>query len=132
MKGITGDTITETGTLASASRRIIFRRVAGEAVRGSSPRLISGFSEVVLIAALLMVSRVLYAHLINRFVRGRKKFRQVVICLLLVMLVVWHPQITVIVAIYVYALSAPVAALWRRPSRNRTGNELPPAAGGKP
>ncbi len=72
---------------------------------------------VLLIAALLMVSRFAYSHLINRFLRGRKKFRQVVGLFLLVMLIVWEPQITTLVAIYAYALSAPVTWLWKMTSR---------------
>jgi len=68
---------------------------------------------VLLVSALLMVSRFSYSHLINRFLRGRKKFRNVVAYFLLVMVVVWQPQIAVIVGIYIYALSAPAAWLFR-------------------
>jgi CDP-diacylglycerol--serine O-phosphatidyltransferase len=67
---------------------------------------------VLLIAALLMVSQFSYAHLINRFLRGRKKFRTLVGFFLLVMLVVWEPQITVLLGIYLYALSAPVSSFY--------------------
>ena len=62
---------------------------------------------VLLIAGLLMVSRFSYTHLVNRFLRGRKKFRTLVG---FVMLVMWEPQITILLGIYLYALSAPV--LW--------------------
>jgi len=65
---------------------------------------------ILLLAALLMVSRFSYAHLINRFLRGRKRFRDVVALFLLVMLLVWQPQITALVAIYAYASSAPLMA----------------------
>ncbi len=84
---------------------------------------------VLLVAALLMVSRFAYSHLINRFLRGRKKFRQVVTFLFLVMLIFWQPQITVLVAIYIYALSAPVQWLWRLSTRQgrAPGNPPPPA-----
>lgn len=68
---------------------------------------------VLLCAALLMVSRFSYTHLINRFLRGRKNFRTLVGFFLLMMLIFWQPQISVIVGIYVYALSAPVAWLYR-------------------
>jgi len=69
---------------------------------------------MLLVAALLMVSRFAYAHLINRFLRGRKKFRHVVGFFLLVMFFVWQPQITVLVGIYTYAMSAPVSWIMRR------------------
>ena len=63
---------------------------------------------VLLISALLMVSRFAYSHLINRFMRGRKSFRTLVGFLLLAMIIVWQPQLSVVTAIYLYALSAPV------------------------
>jgi CDP-diacylglycerol---serine O-phosphatidyltransferase len=68
---------------------------------------------VLLFAGLLMVSRFSYSHLINRFLRGRKKFRTLVGFLILVMLMMWEPQITILLGIYVYALSAPVMWLFR-------------------
>jgi CDP-diacylglycerol---serine O-phosphatidyltransferase len=83
---------------------------------------------VLLIAALLMVSRFAYSHLINRFLRGRKKFRQVVGLFFLVMLIIWQPQITTLVAIYAYALSAPVTWLWKVAMRKERGMVRP--AGG--
>jgi CDP-diacylglycerol--serine O-phosphatidyltransferase len=83
---------------------------------------------VLLTAALLMVSRFPYSHLINRFLRGRKKFRQIVGFLFLFMLIFWQPQITTLVAIYVYALSSPVAWLWRVVFRKNRGAMAPGAA----
>lgn len=74
---------------------------------------------VLLVAALLMVSRFAYAHLINRFLRGRKRFRVVVVYLGLILLIVTLPQVTTLVLIYAYALSAPVGWLWKTCSRQR-------------
>jgi CDP-diacylglycerol---serine O-phosphatidyltransferase len=68
---------------------------------------------MLLAAALLMVSRFSYVHLINRFLRGRKRFRKLVGFLLLAMVIIWQPQITVLVGIYVYAMSAPIMAAYR-------------------
>jgi CDP-diacylglycerol---serine O-phosphatidyltransferase len=68
---------------------------------------------MLLCAALLMVSRFSYAHLINRFLRGRKTFRKLVGFFLLVMLVAWEPQITVLLGIYLYAVSAPAVWIFR-------------------
>jgi CDP-diacylglycerol---serine O-phosphatidyltransferase len=67
---------------------------------------------VLLFAGLLMVSRFSYAHLVNRFLRGRKRFRTLVGFVILVALVLWEPQITILLGIYVYALSAPVIWLY--------------------
>jgi CDP-diacylglycerol--serine O-phosphatidyltransferase len=69
---------------------------------------------VLLTAALLMVSRFPYSHLINRFLRGRKKFRDLVFYLCLGALILWESQIVSLVAIYIYALSAPTAWLFRK------------------
>ena len=69
---------------------------------------------MLLISALLMVSRFSYVHLVNRVMRRRKRFRTLVGFLLLGMVIVWEPQITVLVGIYVYTLSAPVMALYRK------------------
>jgi CDP-diacylglycerol--serine O-phosphatidyltransferase len=74
---------------------------------------------VLLIAALLMVSRFPYAHLINRFLRGRKKFRQLVGMFLVVMLLVFQPQIIALLAIYIYAVSAPLSLLLVKMFRRR-------------
>lgn len=65
-------------------------------------------------SALLMVSGFTYAHLINKFLRGRKRFNYLLIILLILMLLLWQPQITALLFIYVYALSAPLNALYRR------------------
>ena len=86
---------------------------------------------MLLIAALLMVSRFAYAHLINRFVRGRKRFRTVVGFFLLVMMILWQPQITVLLGIYIYTLSAPVLALIRfLAGKSGKTEAIAPTAGG--
>jgi CDP-diacylglycerol--serine O-phosphatidyltransferase len=83
---------------------------------------------VLLVSALLMVSRFAYTHLINRFLRGRRKFRTLVGALLLAMVIVWQPQLSVITAIYLYALSAPVMWLLGR----MTGKGRKPAVQSTP
>ena len=69
---------------------------------------------MLLVAALLMVSRFTYSHLINRFIRGRRKFRTLVGFLFLMAVIIWQPQITIVAGIYVYALSAPVIEAYRK------------------
>jgi hypothetical protein len=44
---------------------------------------------------------------------------------LVVMPIVWQPQITVLVAIYAYALSAPVTWLWKIAMRKDRGLARP-------
>lgn len=81
---------------------------------------------VLLSAALLMVSRFPYSHLINRFLRGRKSFRKLVVALLVVMVVVFEPQISAVLAIYLYALSAPVTSLFRVMTGRKATSHVPP------
>ena len=69
---------------------------------------------MLLVSALLMVSRFSYVHLVNRVMRKRKRFRVLVGFLLLGMVIVWEPQIAVLLGIYVYAFSAPVMSLYRK------------------
>jgi CDP-diacylglycerol--serine O-phosphatidyltransferase len=83
---------------------------------------------VLLIAAMLMVSRFRYPHLINRFLRGRKKFRTLVGFVMLAMVVIWQPQISVIAGIYIYALSAPATYLFQILTGKRPQPPLPPGA----
>lgn len=68
---------------------------------------------LLLFSALLMVSHFSYVHLINRFLRGRKRFRKLVGIFLLAMVMLWQPQITIMLGIYLYAISAPLTALYR-------------------
>ena len=96
-----------------ATRPVLGRSIAPELNAWSKLVFPYMMPLILLIAALLMVSRFSYAHLINRFLRGRKRFRNVVWVFLLVMVLLWQPQITALVLIYLYALSAPVVAVWR-------------------
>ena len=68
---------------------------------------------ILLVAALLMVSRFAYAHLVNRFLRGRRRFSYVARLVIVILLLAWQPQLTVLTAIYLYAMSAPTLWLWR-------------------
>ncbi|MCL2647078.1 MAG: CDP-alcohol phosphatidyltransferase family protein [Phycisphaerales bacterium] len=83
---------------------------------------------VLLSAALLMVSRFAYSHLINRFLRGRKKFRMVVFYMLLIMVLIAQPQLSALIAIYIYALSAPTVWLYRLVIGRQPAPSPPPPA----
>ena len=69
---------------------------------------------ILLLLAILMVSRISYGHLINQYLRGRKPFSYVVRAVLLLLLVLWQPQLTVLIVIYIYAFYPPVRAAWRK------------------
>jgi len=67
-----------------------------------------------LLAALLMVSNIQYAHLVNHWIRGRKPVSYV-LKLVVISLALFY-AFTVAAAIFanLYALSGPALALWRR------------------
>jgi CDP-diacylglycerol--serine O-phosphatidyltransferase len=64
--------------------------------------------------ALLMVSRISYVHVVNRYVRGRKSFGYVVMLLLLLLALIWKLQLTLTIGGLIYAFSGPARRLWRK------------------
>jgi len=69
---------------------------------------------MLLVSALLMVSRFSYVHLVNRVMRRRKRFRVLVGVFLVGMVIVWEPQIAILLGIYLYAFSAPLMSIYRK------------------
>jgi CDP-diacylglycerol--serine O-phosphatidyltransferase len=69
---------------------------------------------ILLLVALLMVSRVSYDHVINQYLRGRKPFAYVVRAVLLILFLLWQPQTAALIAIYFYAFWPLIKAGWRR------------------
>jgi len=73
-----------------------------------------GMILVLLLTAFAMVSQLRYVHVLNRFVRGRAPFATVVKGVVLGLFLVIEFQATLTAALILYALSAPVAELWRK------------------
>jgi CDP-diacylglycerol---serine O-phosphatidyltransferase len=67
---------------------------------------------MLLVSALLMVSRFSYVHLVNRVMRRRKRFRVLVGVFLVGMVILWQPQIAILLGIYLYAFSAPLMSIY--------------------
>jgi len=65
-------------------------------------------------AAVLMISRFRYPHLLNRFVAGRKPFGYIVVAVALLVVALMFLQLALAVGALLYTLSGPVAGLWRR------------------
>ena len=86
---------------------------------------------VTLSAALLMVSRLRYRHLINQYIRGRKPFGYIVklVMIVLVLAAFIDPQITLAVVATGYLFSGPVSWLWRRIHRRQQPQPQPPTPG---
>jgi len=73
------------------------------------------------LCALAMVSRFRYVHMLNRYVRGRDRFENIVKIVVAVLLFLMEPWVAIAGAFAVYALSAPVAAAWHRVWGKRGG-----------
>lgn len=64
--------------------------------------------------ALLMVSRIPYPHIVNYYIRGRRSFRHVVRVVLLVLLLIWQPQLTLAAGFIIFVSGAVIRQLWHR------------------
>ena len=79
------------------------------------------------VLAVLMVSRLPYSHVANRFLAGRKPVHFLVMVLVvLVMALTYHFEASLAGGMIAYALSGPVTAIFRR---RRGRGEVPAAAG---
>jgi len=78
-----------------------------------------GLPALTLTAALLMVSRFRYYHLVNRFMTGKKRFRTIVITFVLLVVGLIFLRYSLAFATILYTASGPVEALLRRIRRSR-------------
>jgi CDP-diacylglycerol--serine O-phosphatidyltransferase len=74
---------------------------------------------ITLLVAIAMVSRLRYAHVANRFFRGRARFNTIVWVVIVVLLLGTYPQASLAFAGVTYALSAPVAWVWQNVVKRR-------------
>lgn len=82
-----------------------------------------------LAAGILMVSRVRYSHVINRFLRGRRPFVTLIEIALVAVLAVIFREFAFFIAFFLYAATGPLLWVKRRLFRKPA---LPPAPGGAP
>src|SRR5690606_17175044 len=68
---------------------------------------------IMLVVALMMVSRFRYVHVMNRYFRGRARFGVVVRVVVVLALAMIRPREVFAGAFVVYALSAPGLWFWR-------------------
>lgn len=78
-----------------------------------------GMAFILLLCALAMVSRLPYAHVINMYVRGHRKFNYVVRLVIILAFAISLPTYALAITFTAYALSAPTRALMRAWSRQR-------------
>lgn len=89
-----------------------------------------GMAFILLLCALAMVSRLPYAHIINMYVRGHRKFGYVVRLVIILVFAGFLPTYAFAITFTAYALSAPTRALMRAWSRQRrTAAPKQPASG---
>lgn len=97
---------------------LLFRHVIGEEHGWRASKWMLGtvsvaLPVVTLATALLMVSRVRYAHVVNQYIRGRRPFSYLVKLVVLGLAAMLDPYIALAVLTVGYSLSAPAAAAWR-------------------
>ena len=80
-----------------------------------------GMVAITLLAALTMVSKFRYIHVMNRYIRHRAPFETVVKAVVLLLLLAVHPQGAAAAVFVLYALSAPAVSLYRRIVRVPSG-----------
>ncbi|MBN2212215.1 MAG: phosphatidylcholine/phosphatidylserine synthase [Sedimentisphaerales bacterium] len=82
-----------------------------EVIGGTIPWIL-GFLTALL--GVLMVSRLGYLHLVNRYMRGKRPFSHVVLMMVAILVFLFQPQPTIAVAFLAYAVSGPVGKLRRK------------------
>lgn len=78
-----------------------------------------GMMAILLLAAFAMVSRLRYAHLLNRYFRGRARFTSVTKLVVVLLLLSIYPQAAVAFGFVAYAVSAPALWAWQRLRRSQ-------------
>ncbi len=66
------------------------------------------------LVGVLMVSRIGYLHLVNKYLRGKRPFSHVVLMVLVVLVFLFQPQPTMAAAFLAYTASGPAARLRRK------------------
>lgn len=69
---------------------------------------------LVVAMGLLMVSHIRYAHVVNRYLRGRRSITQLLLVLVIALLLVVAHRYTLAVAMVGFALWGPIGAAWSR------------------
>ncbi|MCP4713172.1 MAG: phosphatidylcholine/phosphatidylserine synthase [Planctomycetes bacterium] len=69
--------------------------------------------------ALLMVSRIPYRHLINQYIRGRHPFSHVVRVVIIMVFLLWQPQLTLTIGFIAFASVSVVQRAWQVYSKRK-------------
>ena len=74
---------------------------------------------VTLAAALLMVSRFTYPHVINQYIRGKRTFGYLVKFVVIALIIYAEFYVAMAAGVTLFVLSGPVRSAWRRIRRRR-------------
>jgi CDP-diacylglycerol--serine O-phosphatidyltransferase len=112
-----------------ATMVLLYTRLSGQSAGWqSSPALLAAVVILLPIAtalaAMLMVSRFRYPHLLNQYVRGKKPFGYLLKLLIIVLAGTAQPFLTATAAALIFALSGPIGAILRKVRKEQS----PPAA----
>ena len=92
----------------------------GQARRGIPlPALAIVLPLITLAAAVLMVSRIRYAHIFNQMIRGRRSRKQILQIVFMMVLVFVVREMALPILFCWFAFSSPVRALWQKYVRPR-------------
>jgi len=111
------DQLSETGTLSGLTSLASL----------TWPALVILVPLITLLAAVLMVSRLRYAHVFNQMVRGRRGRKQILQIVISLMLIFIVRELALPVLFCYFAFSAPVRSLWqlyRKPAGVGSGEDL--------
>jgi len=89
------------------------------------PGLVILLPLITLAAAMLMVSRIRYAHLFNQMIRGRRSRKQMLQIVFATVLVFVVREMALPVLFCAFAFSSPIRALWERYYLKRHQNKTP-------
>ena len=78
------------------------------------------------VIGLLMVSQLPYAHLVNKYMRGKKPVGYLVKVVLIILAIVAIPLVTLTIATQIFVFSAPVKAVIEKIQRRSDAEEDPP------
>ena len=90
------------------------------------PAMIWFLPVITLAAGLLMVTRIPYPHIVNRILRGKKRFSVFLLVLFTGLLIIWNIQLAMVLGFSVFMLNGVIRRLFNRAGKepkNETKNE---------
>jgi len=74
---------------------------------------------ITLVSALMMVSRIRFVHVANRYLQGRRSFGHIVMMAIVILAAVVYFRVALAAGFLVFVVSGPIGELWRKVRRRR-------------